>query len=150
MRLRSLWPVWGRPYFLFRLRRCARRRLGRHERFDRDRLRPAAEPVEDRRHRHAVLLLDRHALGRFGHAVQSVTVRLSDINGPRGGADKLCRIVIQMKSRSIVMEELGNDMRRVIDRLSERVQFNVSRQMEKISRVNRQLMQPPELIPLPI
>ena len=92
----------------------------------------------------------RNALGRFGHAVQSVTVRLSDINGPRGGADKLCRIVIQMKSRSIVMEELGNDMRRVIDRLSERVQFNVSRQMEKISRVNRQLMQPPELIPLPI
>ncbi|MBL8460011.1 HPF/RaiA family ribosome-associated protein [Zoogloea sp.] len=92
----------------------------------------------------------RAALGRFGHAVQSVTVRLSDINGPRGGADKLCRIVIQMKSRSIVMEELGNDMRRVIDRLSERVQFNVSRQMEKISRVNRQLMQPPELIPLPI
>mgnify|MGYP001011427738 CR=1 FL=1 len=92
----------------------------------------------------------RAALGRFGNAVQSVTVRLSDINGPRGGADKLCRIVIQMKSRSIVMEELGDDMRRVIDRLSERVQFNVARQMEKISRVNRQLMQPPELIPLPI
>ncbi len=69
----------------------------------------------------------RSALERFGHAVQSVTVRMSDINGPRGGADKLCRIVIQMKNRSVVMEELGSDMRRVIDRLSDRVQYSVSR-----------------------
>lgn len=79
----------------------------------------------------------RSALERFGHVIQSVTVRMSDINGPRGGADKLCRIVIQMKSRSVVMEELGSDMRRVVDRLSDRVQYSVSRQMGKISRVSR-------------
>ncbi len=92
----------------------------------------------------------RTALGRFGNAVQSVTVRLSDINGPRGGADKLCRIVIQMKNRSLVMEELGDDMRRVIDRLTERVQYNVARQMDKLARVNRQmlLIAEPELVPI--
>jgi len=79
----------------------------------------------------------RSALERFGHAIQSVTVRMSDINGPRGGADKLCRIVIQMKNRSVVMEELGSDMRRVVDRLSDRVQYSVSRQMGKLTRVSR-------------
>jgi hypothetical protein len=39
-----------------------------------------------------------------------------------------------MKNRSIVMEELGDDMRRVIDRLTERVQYNVARQMDKLAR----------------
>ena len=87
-------------------------------------------------------------LNRFGHIVQSVSVRLSDINGPRGGADKLCRIVIQMKNRSVVMEELGSDMRRVIDRLSDRVQYSVSRQMGKLVQVNR-LVLAPQLEPIP-
>lgn len=79
------------------------------------------------------------ALGRFGQGIQSVTVRLSDVNGPRGGADKLCRVVVQMKNRSLVMEELGADMRRVIDRLSERVQYNVARQMGRLVRIDRRL-----------
>ena len=81
----------------------------------------------------------RATLGRFGHIVQLVSVRLSDINGPRGGADKLCRIVIQMKTRSLVLEELGVDMRRVIDRLADRVQHNVCRQLEQLARLDLQL-----------
>ncbi|MBS0345130.1 MAG: HPF/RaiA family ribosome-associated protein [Proteobacteria bacterium] len=88
------------------------------------------------------------ALGRFGHVVQSVSVRLSDINGPRGGADKLCRIVIQMKNRSLVVEELGDDMRRVIDRITERVQYNVSRQIDKLAAINRKLLPEPALVPV--
>jgi ribosome-associated translation inhibitor RaiA len=92
----------------------------------------------------------RSALERFGHVVQSVTVRMSDINGPRGGgADKLCRIVIQMKNRSVVMEELGSDMRRVIDRLSDRVQYSVSRQMGKLVQVKRLVLVPQQFEPLP-
>jgi len=79
------------------------------------------------------------ALGRFGHVVQSVTVRLSDINGPRGGADKLCRIVVQMKSRSFVMEEIGADMRRVIDRLADRIHYRVSTQLARLVRIDRQV-----------
>ena len=78
-------------------------------------------------------------LGRFGHMVQSVSVRLSDINGPRGGADKLCRIVIQMKTRSLVLEELGADMRRVIDRLADRVQHKVCRQLEQLVSLDLKL-----------
>ena len=81
----------------------------------------------------------RATLGRFGHIVQLVSVRLSDINGPRGGADKLCRIVIQMKTRTLVQEEPGFDMRGDIDRLADRVQHNVFPQLEQLVRLDLQL-----------
>lgn len=55
------------------------------------------------------------ALGRVGHAVQAVSVRLSDMKRP-GGADKLCRVVLHMRNRFVVLEELGADMSRVIER----------------------------------
>lgn len=83
------------------------------------------------------------ALGRCGHIVQRVSVRLSDINGPKsGGADKLCRIVIQMKSRSVVLEELGADMSRVIDRVAERVHLTVARQLDRIVAARPQRVAP--------
>lgn len=68
------------------------------------------------------------ALGRVGHAVQSVTIRLSGIHKPLGVADKLCRVVIQMKGRFVVFEELGPDAARVIERAAARVQSAISGQ----------------------
>ena len=38
----------------------------------------------------------RFALGRFADRVRSLTVRLSDINGPRGGRDKRCTIAVRL------------------------------------------------------
>jgi putative sigma-54 modulation protein len=34
-------------------------------------------------------------LGRFGHDLTSVTVRVDDVNGPRGGDDKVCKITLK-------------------------------------------------------
>ena len=68
------------------------------------------------------------AIGRVGHIVQSVSVRLSDMQKPRGVADKLCRVVIQMKGRFVVLEELGPDMARVIERAAIRVQTTIAGQ----------------------
>jgi putative sigma-54 modulation protein len=36
----------------------------------------------------------RSALGRFRHHVHAIRVRLSDVNGPRRGIDKRCRLVL--------------------------------------------------------
>ena len=69
------------------------------------------------------------AIGRLGTAVQSVSVRLSGIPKPLGVADKLCRVVIQMKGRFVVLEELGPDVGRVIERAALRVQSTVSGRM---------------------
>ena len=43
------------------------------------------------------------ALRRFGDRVRSVTVRLADLNGPRGGVDKECRIVMQTRGGGRVL-----------------------------------------------
>lgn len=37
-----------------------------------------------------------HAIGRFEESVQRVQVNLEDVNGPKGGADKHCRIQIDV------------------------------------------------------
>ena len=44
-----------------------------------------AEHTERRVHQH---------LSRFGRQVAGVTVRLSDVNGPRGGRDKRCQVTV--------------------------------------------------------
>jgi len=47
----------------------------------------------------------RFALRRFESRIAKTTVVLSDINGPRGGEDQLCRIVINLAPRGIVSAE---------------------------------------------
>lgn len=42
--------------------------------------------------RHVELAVVQH-LGRFAPDVSSVVVRIDDVNGPRGGLDKHCRVV---------------------------------------------------------
>lgn len=56
-------------------------------------------------------------LGRFADVIEHVRVSLSDINGPdRGGADKLCRVVLHLKGQAIlVIEELGRDIVEAIE-----------------------------------
>lgn len=78
------------------------------------------------------------ALARFDDSVRAVSVRLGDINGPRGGADKLCRIVVRLKNSSqVVIEELGQDIFQVIDKVADRVHQSVSRQLGRVKQISR-------------
>ena len=47
-----------------------------------------------------------------------------------------------MKSRSVVLEELGADMSRVIDRVAERVHLTVARQLDRIAAARPQPVAP--------
>jgi ribosome-associated translation inhibitor RaiA len=79
------------------------------------------------------------ALVRFSHAVQEVTMRMHDINGPdRGGADKLCRVVLRLKDNSVlVIEDLGVNMMEVIDRVTDRLHHTVAKQLSRLVKVDR-------------
>lgn len=69
----------------------------------------------------------RFALGRFDRSVRRVTVRLGDVNGPRGGADKTCHVQIHAAQRPITIEELDPDMYAAIDRAADRAARAVER-----------------------
>jgi putative sigma-54 modulation protein len=45
------------------------------------------------------------ALGRFADRIRVVHVRVRDLNGPRGGIDKLCRMVLFVAPRSSLVVE---------------------------------------------
>jgi hypothetical protein len=69
------------------------------------------------------------ALGRFAGRVRSLTVRLTDTNGPRGGCDKKCLIAVRLTSprHVIVIEDVDVDHDVVVSRAAERASRAVSR-----------------------
>lgn len=77
------------------------------------------------------------ALTGFAHAIDIVSVRLSDINGPeRGGVDMLCRIVVRLKNQSaLVVEDLSGDIDQAINRATERMEQMLGRQLPLLERV---------------
>lgn len=67
-------------------------------------------------------------LGRSAHQVSRVAVLLADINGPRGGVDKRCRIRVRLApSLEVVVEDTQADLYVAIDRATERIGRTVAR-----------------------
>ena len=85
----------------------------------------------------------RFALGRFGNRIDRVTVRLEDLNGPRGGVDKRCRIeACVVRSGKLQVEvtdaEIEPAVDRAADRIARRVKDDLDRTREKrMRRVSR-------------
>ena len=70
----------------------------------------------------------RFALGRFAARIDRLTVRLSDVNGPRGGVDKRCRIAVALVPRGMVMVEgSGDDPFALVSDAAKRARRSVQR-----------------------
>lgn len=79
-----------------------------------------------------------HALQRRKLWVQHVEVHLGDVNGPRGGVDKLCAIMVKTTRLPVmVIKDLGSDLYAVIDRAADRVGATVDRRIAQRIRVKR-------------
>ena len=73
-----------------------------------------------------------------GH-VNRVVIRLSDINGPRGGADKRCHIQIALAGiPDVVVEDTEVDMYVAIDRATDRARRTVVRKVDRHLTLIRQ------------
>ena len=73
------------------------------------------------------------ALDRARHDIGKVNMRLSDINGPRGGNDKRCLVRISFpRARQVVIEDTHADLYVAIDRAVERVERSVTRRLERL------------------
>jgi putative sigma-54 modulation protein len=65
--------------------------------------------------------------------IQRIKVRLSDINGPRGGEDKCCHIQIELpNSPDVVIKEVKSDLHTAIDRASHRAAHSVVRKLSRM------------------
>lgn len=61
-------------------------------------------------------------LARHSDRILRVSVRVGDENGPRGGADKFCRIQVHLLDAPVAaIEDIGADLYTVIDRAADRV-----------------------------
>ena len=77
-----------------------------------------------------VLRRIRFALGRFSTNIRSIGVHLTDTNGPRGGTDKECRILVNTRSGDpVVIQELNVDIHAAVALAAERAGRAVARQL---------------------
>lgn len=71
-----------------------------------------------------------YALAHGGTSIRRLTVRLSDINGPRGGDDKRCLIEARLKQApAVVIEDIEADLYLAIDRAAERAGRTLARRL---------------------
>jgi putative sigma-54 modulation protein len=78
---------------------------------------------------------------RFG--IQRLVVRLSDLNGPKGGVDKECLVELKVGSKLVIVKERGAELYSTLSTLSERigevVQRIIDRQNSRSKRHRRVL-----------
>lgn len=71
-------------------------------------------------------------LGKFATSIERVSVRLEDVNGPRGGVDHLCRIKVVLSGLpSVFYEQRGPSLQPVIDGAIAGVERAVRRSLQR-------------------
>ena len=75
----------------------------------------------------------RFALSRFGQKIRSVTVRLTDLNGPKGGEDIQCKILAYMTpGEGVIVNDRSEDPFTAVARASERIGHSISRRVRRM------------------
>lgn len=72
------------------------------------------------------------ALERFAERIRKVRVQVRDLNGPRGGVDKSCQLVISLVPAStVVLETRGSNIYAAIDCLAGRAATSIVRRIKR-------------------
>jgi putative sigma-54 modulation protein len=71
------------------------------------------------------------ALSTCNRHVRRILVRLSDINGPRGGNDKRCQLEVMLPGQAVVVEDTEADLYVAINRAAARAGRSVMRQLRR-------------------
>jgi ribosome-associated translation inhibitor RaiA len=92
----------------------------------------------------------RFALDRFAGAVTRVVVRLQDVNGPKGGEDKQCGLLVVLRGAPPVWAEAaGADLFGAVDQAADRVGHAVGRELgralaqQRLRRAERERLHAP-------
>ncbi len=85
----------------------------------------------------------RSTLTFFNEHIQRVVMRLSDINGPRGGADKRCHLQVVLNGLpDVVVEDIEADLYIAIDRAADRAGHTLARKIDRHQTLLKQRCSP--------
>ena len=71
-------------------------------------------------------------IGKFARAIERVSVRIRDVNGPRGGVDKVCAIKVVLTGLpSVVVEQQHASLQAAVDGALQRTERAVRRSMKR-------------------
>ena len=79
----------------------------------------------------------RFTLNTSSQYVKRILVRLSDINGPRGGNDKRCHLEVILPGLAVVVEDTEADLYLAINRATSRAGRTVMRQLRRRRHIKR-------------
>jgi len=72
------------------------------------------------------------ALSRFSTVLERVVVRFSDLNGPRGGEDKVCQVGFTLRGLpSEVVEARDADLYTAVDQAADKAGRRAARMLER-------------------
>ncbi len=72
------------------------------------------------------------ALGRFAGRMGHVVMRISDVNGARGGVDQCCHISVELPPKGrVVLEQVDADLFVAIDRACARIAEAFRREVQR-------------------
>jgi len=97
----------------------------------------------------------RFAMGRLSDRIRDVTVRLEDINGPRGGVDKVAKVTVRLaQGRQLAVEASDTSLAAAVDRALERAGHALGRALGRAQRIASDSVrtaswQPEDLLPTP-
>lgn len=73
-----------------------------------------------------------HTFHRIAPCIRTVDVTIADINGPKGGADKQCRLRVRGRSvPNVVVEHVGMDTLATVAFAAERAEQAILRKMAR-------------------
>ena len=78
------------------------------------------------------------SLDRLRGGVRKVLVLLEDVNGPRGGVDKRCRLVLALcDGRSLVVDSAAGDVYSAVAEATHRAKQNLARKLARLRTCRR-------------
>ena len=87
---------------------------------------------EDKKISHKMARRVRLALGRFTASIQSITIRITDTNGPKGGEDIRCIVSVKLASAgAVVVQGDGKKVLSVLSHCLARVERAISRNLDR-------------------
>ncbi len=78
------------------------------------------------------------AIDRHKSRINRISVYLRDVNGPRGGADKVCQITADIHGTvPVLILERGDDLQTVVGRAARRLGYRIGRRTHHLRIPNQ-------------